>query len=123
MFTKLYRKIRTIILSRFNNNKEEEWVKKRRVTCLECDYNSLNNSDRTLWLHILAALSYFYSLITGNSKEDGSFGYCNVCGCDCFYKTSEEDGYCQHPKGNKWEKLEDGSVKLDIFKQRKDANK
>lgn len=95
----MIKKLKIIILSRFKNNNEEEWVKKRRVTCLECKYNSLNASNKTLVHYFLAALSKFYSTLTFRKKDD-TLGNCLACeSCSIFFKSAEEDETC--PK-NKW---------------------
>jgi hypothetical protein len=92
-------KLRTIVMSRFRKQREEDWVKERRVTCLECENNSLNDTSSTLAHDFLAALSYFYSWITGRAKDEGTYGSCNICGCDCFFKSLIKEEEC--PKG-KW---------------------
>lgn len=107
-------------MSRFRRQREEEWVKQRRVTCLECENNSLNDTSSTLAHDFLAALSYFYSWITGRAEED-NLGNCLACeSCSIYFKTNELEENC--PK-EKWEILENGEKRLNILDQRKNANK
>lgn len=94
-------KLKTIILSRFKNNKEEIWIKKRREICLECKHNSLIGGTPNMYKFFLATLSSFYSWLVGKSKED-SLGNCTACdSCSIYYKTLELDETC--PK-HKWKK-------------------
>lgn len=113
-------KIRTILLSRIKHNKEEEWIIKRTKTCLECEHNTLNGGILKGYRFFLTTLSVFYSWLMGRSKEEGTLGYCNLCGCDNFFKTAEKFEKCL---ANKWEILEDNSIRLDIKKQRKNESK
>lgn len=110
----MLKKLRIIILSRFKNKEEEEYIKKRRVTCLECESNSLNATSISMLNFFMTALSNFYSFITGNSKED-NLGNCLACeACSVYYKTAEDEESC--PKG-KWK------VHLKIREERKNGNK
>lgn len=111
-------KIKTILLSRIKYNKEEEWVVRRLNTCLECNYNTLNGGILKGYRFFLANLSVLYSKLMGRSKEDGTMGYCNICGCDNFWKASSEEEQCSD-NPPRWKRLEDGSIKLDVFKERK----
>lgn len=109
-------KLITIFKSRFRKQREEEWVQERRVTCLGCEYNSLNDTSSTITQDFLAALSYFYSWITGRAKDD-NLGNCNYCeSCSIYFKTSEEEESCF-----KW-KVIDKKHNLNIYKDRKNAN-
>lgn len=113
-------KIRIILLSRVKHNKEEEWVKRRIATCLECNYNTLNGGSLKGYRFFLAMLSSLYSKIMGRSKED-IYGNCTACeACSIYFKAFEKSEVC---KKNKWEVLEDNSVRLDIKKQRKNESK
>jgi hypothetical protein len=94
-------KLLTIIKSRFKQQREEAWIKERRATCLECEYNSLNTTSTSLAHNFLATLSYFFSWITFRAKDEGSYGQCTACGCDCFFKSLDIENNC--PK-NKWKK-------------------
>lgn len=106
-------KIKTILLSRIKHNKEEEWVIRRLNTCLECDYNTLNGGSLKGYRFFLANLSVLYSKIMGRSKEDGTMGYCNICGCDNFWKASSEEEQCSDSPP-RWKSQEDGSIRLNI---------
>ena len=109
-------KIKTILLSRIKHNKEEQWVIRRLNTCLECDYNTLNGGSLKGYRFFLANLSVLYSKIMGRSKED-VYGNCTACeACSVYFKAFEKLETC---KKNKWEILEDGSIKLDVFTERK----
>ena len=110
-------KIKTILLSRIKHNKEEEWVQKRRLTCLECNYNTLNGGSLKGYRFFLAISSYAYSYLMGRIKED-ILGICSICGCSVFYKSEDKGRQCEH-KPTKWESLTDGSLKLDVFTERK----
>ena len=114
----MLKKIRIILLSRFKNKEETQEVRDRRLTCLECEHNSLNATSQS-WFHLfMTASSSLLSLITFRSEEEGSFGYCNLCGCDIFFKSLElEDEDCVHPDGSKWK------VHLKIREERKNGNK
>lgn len=98
----MLRKIITILKSRFKQQQEDEWVKKRRETCFSCIYNSKNTQSYTLTHKFLTALSNFYTRLTGKFEEIGSLGYCTICHCDLYYKTNEQDEDCNHPEGSKW---------------------
>ena len=113
----LLKKIKTIILSRITKTKTEGWVKDRRKECKICPYNTLNMIKVPIKIKILKLLSDFYTFITFNQKTE--LGVCSKCGCDIFYKSQEDNEYCEE---NKWEKYEQG-VRLNIFKQRKNGNK
>ena len=109
-------KIKTILLSRIKHNKEEEWVVRRLNTCLECNYNTLNGGILKGYRFFLANLSVLYSKLMGRSKED-VYGNCTACeACSVYFKAFEKLETC---KKNKWEILEDGSIKLDVFTERK----
>ena len=110
-------KIKTILLSRIKHNKEEEWVQKRRLTCLECNYNTLNGGSLKGYRFFLAISSYAYSYLMGRIKED-ILGICSICGFCVFYKSEDKGSQCEH-KPTKWESLSDGSIKLDVFTERK----
>ena len=110
-------KIKTILLSRIKHNKEEQWVERRIETCLECNYNTLNGGSLKGYRFFLATLSSLYSRLMGRAKED-IYGNCSACTmCSIYFKASEKEEDC---KKGKWESLEDGSVKLDIFAERKE---
>lgn len=111
-------KIKKIILSRLKDNKEE-WVRDRRMICLRCENNSINTSRFSVYRFFLTTLSTLLSFLTRRLKEEGSVGYCNICGCDNYHKTLEASEQCSN-NPPKWESLEDGSVKLDIFAERKE---
>ena len=109
-------KIKTILLSRIKHNKEEEWIRTRRKTCLECKFNTLNGGSLKGYRFFLAMLSSLYSKIMGRSKED-IYGNCTACeACSIYFKAFEKSEVC---KKNKWEVLEDNSVRLDIRNGRK----
>lgn len=110
-------KIKTILLSRIKHNKEEQWVIRRLNTCLECDYNTLNGGSLKGYRFFLANLSVLYSKIMGRSKED-VYGNCTACeACSIYFKAFEKEENC---KKGKWETLSDGSLKLDVFAERKE---
>ena len=107
-------KIKTILLSRIKHNKEEEWVVRRLNTCLECNYNTLNGGSLKGYRFFLAIISSAYSKLMGRAKED-VLGECSACGCSIFYKSESLEDCVK----GKWETLENGSLKLDVFKERK----
>lgn len=111
----MIKKIKTILLSRIKHNKEEEWIQKRRLTCLECNYNTLNGGSLKGYRFFLAIISSSYSKLMGRAKED-VLGECSACGCSIFYKSESLEDCVK----GKWETLEDGSLKLDIFAERKE---
>lgn len=108
-------KIKTILLSRIKHNKEEEWIQKRRLTCLECKYNTLNGGSLKGYRFFLAIISSAYSKLMGRAKED-VLGECSACGCSIFYKSESLEDCVK----GKWEALENGSLKLDVFAERKE---
>ena len=108
-------KIKTILLSRIKHNKEEEWIQKRRLTCLECNYNTLNGGSLKGYRFFLAIISSSYSKLMGRAKED-VLGECSACGCSIFYKSESLEDCVK----GKWEALENGSLKLDVFAERKE---
>ena len=110
-------KIKTILLSRVKHNKEEKWVTERITTCLECKFNTLNGGSLKGYRFFLAISSYAYSYLMGRIKED-ILGICSICGCSVFYKSEDKGSQCEH-KPTKWESLSDGSIKLDVFTERK----
>lgn len=114
-------KIKKIILSRLQDNKEE-WVRGRRMICLSCENNSINSSRFNIYRFFLTTLSTLLSFLTGKLKEEGSVGYCNICGCDNYHKTLENSEQCS-ANPPRWKRLEDGTVKLDIRAERKALNK
>ena len=107
-------KIKTILLSRIKHNKEEEWIQKRRLTCLECNYNTLNGGSLKGYRFFLAIISSAYSKLMGRAKED-VLGECSACGCSIFYKSESLEDCVK----GKWETLSDGSIQLNVFKERK----
>ena len=111
-------KIKTILLSRIKHNKEEEWIRTRRKTCLECKFNTLNGGSLKGYRFFLANLSVLYSKIMGRSKEDGTMGYCNICGCDNIWKASSEEEQCSD-NPPRWKRLTDDSINLNIRQSRK----
>ena len=110
-------KIKKIIQSRLKDNKEE-WVRERRMICLRCENNSINSSRFNIYRFFLTTLSTLLSFLTGRLKEEGSVGYCNICGCDNYHKTLEDSEQCSD-NPPKWEALKNGSIKLDIITERK----
>ena len=114
---KIINKLKIIFLSRLKDNKEE-WVRERRMICLRCENNSINSSRFSVYRFFLATLSTLLSFLTGRLKEEGSVGYCNICGCDNYHKTLEDSEQCSD-NPPKWEALKNGSIKLDIFTERK----
>ena len=113
-------KLLTIIKSRFKRQREEAWIKERRATCLECEYNSLNTTSTSLAHNFLATLSYFFSWIFGRADKDHKSGVCTICHCPIELKIVETDVEyaCPHPDENQWEK----ATRLNILKERQDAN-
>lgn len=103
-----FKKIKTIINSRFKTTKEQQpnWLKKRRETCLGCKYNSLNTSCKTFTQTFLATLSYFFSWLFKRADEDHKSGVCTICYCpiELKIKETEKEYLCEHPYGNQWEK-------------------
>ncbi len=115
----MFKKIKTILLSRIKRNKEEEWIRKRQMICLRCESNSLNVSSLSYYRFFLTTLSSFYSYIMGRSKED-NLGNCLSCeACSVYFKSFEKEENCPL---NKWELLEDNSINYNIRKQRKNAS-
>ena len=114
---KIINKLKIIFLSRLKDNKEE-WVRERRMICLRCENNSINSSRFNIYRFFLTTLSTLLSFLTGRLKEEGSVGYCNICGCDNYHKTLEDSEQCSD-NPPKWEALKNGSIKLDIFTERK----
>ena len=95
-------KLWTILKSRFNKNKEEDWVEDRRKICKGCDYNSKNVEIIPFGKRITICLSDFYSWITGKKQED-NLGNCLACQtCSIFYATLEAEYQC---KKEKWDNL------------------
>ena len=88
------------------------------MICLRCENNSINSSRFSVYRFFLATLSTLLSFLTGRLKEEGSVGYCNICGCDNYHKTLEDSEQCSD-NPPKWEALKNGSIKLDIFTERK----
>ena len=111
-------KIKKIILSRLKDNKEK-WVRDRRMICLRCENNSINSSRFNSYRFFLTTLSTLLSFLTGRLKEEGSVGYCNICGCDNYFKTLTEEEKCSD-NPPRWETLENGTLKLEIFAERKE---
>lgn len=110
-------KIKTILLSRIKHNKEEQWVKRRIETCLECNYNTLNGGSLKGYRFFLATLSSLYSRLMGRAKDD-IYGNCTACeACSIYFKAFEKDENCIL---GRWETLQDGSIKLNIFAERKE---
>ena len=105
-----------MLLSRIKHNKEEQWIQKRRLTCLECNYNTLNGGSLKGYRFFLAIISSAYSKLMGRAKED-ILGECGLCGCSLFYKSEDKGSKCD---ANKWETLDDGALKLDVFAERKE---
>ena len=109
-------KLLTIIKSRFKQQREEQWIKKRRATCLECEYNSLNTTSTSSAHNFLATLSYFFSWITFRAKED-NLGNSTACdSCSIYFKTNELEENC--PKG-KWDNIK---IKINIREERNANN-
>jgi hypothetical protein len=109
-------KLKKIFLSRLKETIDEEWKTKRRETCLGCKHNTLNGGSLKNYRFILATLSLLYSQITGNKSKD-RLGECNLCGCSIFYKSDEKDEDCKH-RPSKWEKLDDGTMRLNVREQK-----
>ena len=110
-------KIKTILLSRIKHNKEEQWIERRREICLKCEHNTLNGGSLIGYRFFLATFSSLFSKLMGRAKED-VLGECGLCGCSIFYKSEDKGSQCEH-KPTKWESLSDGSIKLDVFTERK----
>jgi hypothetical protein len=96
-------KVRTILLSRFKNRNEKEWVSERRGTCLSCECNTLNGGTLYGYKFFLATASQWYSKLTGKIEED-TLGECSICGCSIFYKSAEEEEDCAH-EPSKWKSI------------------
>ena len=109
-------KIKTILLSRIKHNKEEQWIERRREICLKCEHNTLNGGSLIGYRFFLATFSSLFSKLMGRAKED-VLGECGLCGCSIFYKSAEKEENCL---AGKWETLSDGSLKLDVFAERKE---
>ena len=108
-------KIKTILLSRIKHNKEEQWIERRREICLKCEHNTLNGGSLIGYRFFLATFSSLFSKIMGRAKED-VLGECSACGCSIFYKSESLEDCVK----GKWEALENGSLKLDVFAERKE---
>lgn len=100
----ILKKIKTILLSRIKDNKEEQWIRDRQMICLRCENNSINSSRFSVYRFFLTTLSTLLSFFTGRLKEEGSIGYCNICGCDNYFKTSIEEEECSD-NPIKWESI------------------
>ena len=107
-------KIKTILLSRIKHNKEEQWIERRREICLKCEHNTLNGGSLIGYRFFLATFSSLFSKLMGRAKED-TMGECGLCGCSIFYKTESLEDCVK----GKWETLSDGSIQLNVFKERK----
>lgn len=93
-------KIKTIILSRFKKQNQEEWVEVRRSICKTCIFNSKNQKKIKFNKRVLILLSDFYSFITGNKEKD-NLGNCTYCdSCSIYYKTEEKLEQCEAGKWN-----------------------
>lgn len=99
----MLKKIKTIVLSRFKKENQEEWVEVRRKICKVCPYNSKNQAKVKFKKRVLIYLSDFYSFITGNKERD-NLGNCTLCGCSLFYKTDEKFESCE---AGKWDYILD----------------
>lgn len=98
IFIKIIQTILNILASRFQDNKEQYVLSRRRV-CIECEYNSLNVKSINIYKLFIQKLSDLYSIITGNSDKD-VLGNCTACQmCSIYYKTATKIEQC--PK-NKW---------------------
>lgn len=89
------KKIKTIVLSRFKKEKnQEDWVEVRRSFCKPCIHNSNNKSKISFKKRVLIWLSDFYSFIT-NTKDVDNLGNCTACdSCSIYFKTQEEYEKC-----------------------------
>lgn len=113
----LIHKLKIIIFSRFKKeNQQQDWRKKRRETCLGCEYNTLNSGTLVGYRFFLATLSLLFSRITGNKDKD-NLGECSICGCSVFYKSLESENDCAH-KPSKWEKVDKNTIKLSVREER-----
>lgn len=96
----MLKKFRTIVLSRFKRENQEDWVEVRRKICKVCPYNSKNQAKVKFKKRVLIYLSDFYSFITGNKEKD-NLGNCTYCdSCSIYYKTSEKLESCDAKKWN-----------------------
>lgn len=86
-----WRKIWTILASRFRKEREEDWVKERREVCKLCEFNSLNSKDFTTKQKVLKFLSDLYTKITFSHYIE--LGTC-ICGCSIYFLTREKDSVC-----------------------------
>lgn len=93
--------LKTIILSRIKNPKEDKETSRKREICRTCEYNSKNIEKIPLKKLLIKKLSDFYSYIMGRADED-NLGNCTLCGCSVYYKSLYENT-CSDTI-NKWEK-------------------
>lgn len=94
MIARLSKLVKIIINSRFKTIKETRLIRKRRLTCLACPFNSLNVKSLSKTQFFLTAASNFYSFLTGRKKED-TLGNCTACGgCSIYFKTAEDLETC-----------------------------
>lgn len=99
---KYFTKIRTILLSRFKKEKNESWVKERRIICFNCPHNTKNKEKISLKLKASKLLSDFYSLVTFSEYKE--LGSCSICTCPIFYKSREIEEECD-AQPSKWKSI------------------
>jgi protein-arginine kinase activator protein McsA len=96
----MLKKFKTIVLSRFKRENQEDWVEVRRKICKACPYNSKNQAKVKFKKRVLIYLSDFYSFITGNKEKD-NLGNCTACeSCSVAFKTLEPYEHCPEEKWN-----------------------
>lgn len=90
-----FKQIKTILLSRFKKEKENQIIKERRKYCSVCKWNSKNQQKLSIGVRFIKFWSDFYSLVTFNSKKD-VLGNCTACDiCSIYYKTKEMEEDCE----------------------------
>lgn len=99
------KKLKTIILSRFKKESQEDWVEERRRICKVCEYNSKNKEKLSIKERFFKFLSDLYTFITFSDSED--LGECE-CLCSIYYKTLEETEECfakEKGEEDKWKSI------------------
>lgn len=95
------KKIKRIVLSRFKKEKNEPWIKERKIICLGCTFNTKNVIKVSFKQKVKRFFSNILTLVlTGKLDSDNS--ECSICGCPLKYKIPEIEEECD--KG-KWKSI------------------
>lgn len=87
-----WRKIWTILTSRFRKEREEDWVKERREQCAKCCHNTLNIKDISWKVRVAKLFSDFYTAIT--LAKNKNLGQCSICFCELYFKQLMPEESC-----------------------------